>query len=423
MPFVPGRARGRVKHGIAKAGSEDVVVVPFNELRAFGVRPAGVVLVGGAPLSHPMIRLLSQRIPTVVVTPEQAEIFAEGSLLTIDGTNGVVSTSESVDAVASWSEPQASQCGRPYFTADGQAVELRASVGDAVAAASAVTCGATSLGLVRSEYLIPEGGRRPTKDFFCQTLAAICEAAQKLPVNIRLIDLAEDKRPPWMGALPGMAGPLGLQGVRLYGVEPVRSVVRAEIDAVGEIASLSDVSLILPYVTHPEEFIRWRGEIMERLDTPVNIGCILETPAAALAMAEWLEMADVIAIGCNDLMQCLFAADRDLIEVGHLLDPYAPTLYRFLRYVAQLAAGQVARVQLCGLLPQLPRTLPVLMGLGYRVFSVEPMQIPELARIVSETNIHDSQALASDVCAASNSTRVRQLLSLPAGSAWNVRFS
>ncbi len=111
-----------------------------------------------------------------------------------------------------------------------------------------------------------------------------------------------------------------------------------------------------------------------------------ESPAAVLAMPHWFEVADFVAIGCNDLMQCLFAADRDLAEVRRHLDPYSPELFRFLKQAAEAAGDNINKVQLCGLLPQLPGVLPVLLGMGFRVFSVAPVMIPYLAKIASETN-------------------------------------
>ena len=89
-----------------------------------------------------------------------------------------------------------------------------------------------------------------------------------------------------------------------------------------------------------------------------------EVPAAILDMQHWFEVADFVSIGCNDLMQCLFAADRDIPELRNYLDPCAPALFRFLRQAATAAGENIDKVQLCGLLPQMPGVLPVLLGMG-----------------------------------------------------------
>jgi phosphoenolpyruvate-protein kinase (PTS system EI component) len=111
-------------------------------------------------------------------------------------------------------------------------------------------------------------------------------------------------------------------------------------------------------------------------------------------------------------MQCLFAADRDLPELSAHLDPYAPVLYRFLRQAAEAAGENLGNVQLCGLLPQMPGVLPVLLGMGYSAFSVEPMMIPYLARITAETSQSQAQVLVDEICAAKESREVRELLGL-----------
>jgi phosphoenolpyruvate-protein kinase (PTS system EI component) len=127
-------------------------------------------------------------------------------------------------------------------------------------------------------------------------------------------------------------------------------------------------------------------------------------------MPHWFEVADFVSIGCNDLMQCLFAADRDLAEVGRYLDPYSPELFRFLNLASETAGDNIDSVQLCGLLPQLPAVLPVLLGMGFRAFSVTPVMVPHLAKIAGEVSLSLAEDLARQVCMAKNTAQVRGLL-------------
>jgi len=99
--------------------------------------------------------------------------------------------------------------------------------------------------------------------------------------------------------------------------------------------------------------------------------------------------------------------------------PYAPLLFRFLQQVALAAGPHLAKVQVCGLLPQLPGVLPVLTGLGYRAFSVEPLLIPYLARTIRQTKLQQAEKLAAQVCDADNSQGVRRLLGLSPEAAWS----
>ncbi|MDX1251766.1 MAG: phosphoenolpyruvate-protein phosphotransferase [Gammaproteobacteria bacterium] len=419
MPFVPGRARGIVRRGMAGAGPDNLLVLAQHELQPFAVPPAGVVVVDGAPLSHPMIRLLGKGIPTVMVTAAQAADLPPGMEAVLDGASGLITDTAVEETVpsAAFATPLR---GGELMTADGSAVDLRASVADAAGAATALANGATAIGSLRSEFLAPLAGEQPDAAFYEQALRDVCEIMRPLPVTVRLPDFSPDKLPSWLEPIPGMASALGLRGARLYGIEPVRSVFHAIVQAAARLASEYDLALLIPYVTRLEEFRRLRHEVERLSPVPLAMGSMIETPAAALAISDFLSAADFVTLGCNDLMQGLFAADRDLAEVGALLDPYAPVLFRFLKRLAEEAGDEVGRVQVSGLLPQVPGILPLLLGMGYRVFSVEPVMIPYLAHTVATTDVVPAQALMIAVCAAADAESVRELLGLPRGADWAV---
>lgn len=415
-PFVPGQARGLLHSGPAPA-ADAVRLLDQRELGAFTGEAAALLVVDGAPLSHPMIRLLGRGIPTLMISRAQAAALSTGTEVVVDGQSGWVDTPAAAASWPLWQAPESPRAGKPVQTADGQAVALRASVGDVAAAAAARGAGATAIGLVRSEYLA--GGESPPDAArFEGALGELCRAAGSLSVTVRLLDVAADKRPAWLAPQPGMTGALGLQGPRLYDLAPVWKVVQAQLRALARLAVRHELAVLVPFLARPEEFRRWRKEIERLLPVPLPLGAMLETPAAVLALRDFANLADFVAIGCNDLMQCLFAADRDVPEVSHLLDPYAPVLFRLLRQAAEAAGEDRARVQICGLLPQVPGVLPVLLGLGYRAFSLEPRLIPHLAAVVLRTDMASAERLAAAVCAAVDADGVRELLGAGAGSAW-----
>jgi phosphoenolpyruvate-protein kinase (PTS system EI component) len=299
------------------------------------------------------------------------------------------------------------------LSADGVAVQLLASVRDAAAAGRAVDAGAAGIGLVRSEFIEPEDGTTPDRAFYAARFRSLCAAAAPLQVSIRLLDASPDKQPAWLPDIPGFGGALGLQGTRLFATPAVQGVIEAQLQAIAELAAASPLQVILPFLTRAEELAHWAGWLRARLPDTVAVGAMVETPAAALDAAGWLAHADFLAVGCNDLMQALFAADRDRPELAPLLDPYAPLLYRLLRQLAMTAGDRIDRVRLCGLLSQLQGTLPLLLGLGFRQFSVDPPHIPYLAQTVRQLQISDAEALADQVCAARRSEQVLRLLGLP----------
>ncbi len=407
FPFAPGQARGVLRHGAAAADPATVCVLRQEEIQQLARDPAGIVLVEGAPLSHPALRLLSRAVPTVLLAAPQLAHLPEGSAVFLDGRSGVIARSTQAGGAA---PPPAGEVS----TRDGVRLTLRASVGSAAAAARARALGASGIGLVRSEYLLPADGSRPDAAFFAATLSELCGAAAPLPVTVRLVDIAGDKRPGWLPPLPGLAGALGLQGARLFDAEPVRSVYLAELEGLAHIAAHHALSVLIPYVVTPEELARRHDEIRTRLPEHIAVGAMVETPAAALAIEDWLALTDFVALGCNDLMQCLFAADRDLPVLRGLLDPCAPALWRLLAHIAARAGSALAgRVQVCGLLCQLPGVLPLMVGLGFRIFSVDPVMLPYLA--AEAAGIHSRQAAewAQRACRARFAREVRDLIRLP----------
>jgi len=361
-----------------------------------------------------MIRLFRAGIPTLLLSRAQAETLEEGEELVLDGDRGWLGPAAA--APPALAQPPPPQAGQPVTTADGIAVSLRASVADSAGAAQALAQGAAAIGLVRSELLMPASGAAPDADFYQTALAALYQAAAPLTLTLRLIDLAGDKLPAWLPPEPGAFTALGLQGSRLYDREPVRSVLLAQLEAITRLAPRHPLALIIPFVVGPRDFTRWRDELAPHLPPSTAFGAMAETPAAVLALPELLAAADLVAIGCNDLSQCLFAADRDLPEVAPYLDPYAPALFRFLASAAQAAGPDLERVMLCGLLPQLPGLLPVLVGLGYRAVSVEPLLIPRLAQGLRRLTAPRALELAARVCAAGDGADVRQILALPSGA-------
>jgi phosphoenolpyruvate-protein kinase (PTS system EI component) len=402
-PFSPGQARGVLR----RPGSGDgILLVEQGELPGVTGPPAGLVVVGAAPFSHAMIRLLDFGVPVVMVDRDLAAELQPGRELWMDGERGLLTLPAGDRPVA----PPPPPPHGPVRTADGESVELRCSVADAPAAARARAAGAAAIGLVRTEYLFPEDGTFPDVSYYEKAFAALCDAAGPLPVTLRLLDVAVDKRPPWLGAEPAAPGPLGMQGARLYHRGAVGRVFRAQVAGVGRLADRHALRLLVPYLTSPQEFLHWRGQILDALPRPVPVGAMVETPALAMMLDRLMVLADFVALGLNDLMQCLFAADRDQAELGPYLDPHAPALYRFLSVLAARAGERVGEIQLCGLLPQLPGVLPVLLGLGFRVFSVSPGLVPHVARRAEAIHLPEARALAERICSATDSASVQGLL-------------
>ena len=430
-PYVHGLVRGVLQRGMDGLGAGKLCVLSHKDIGLIVQGPqaddqalvrkfhgSGIIAVGGAPLSHGMIRLFSLGVPTVIVSSEQLMGLSDGMALILDGAAGLISDPSQATLAATRIEPVTPQPGASVRTADGAQLRLMASISGSFGAANAVACGAAAIGLVRSEYLLPTDDSSPDADYFESVFEGLCDAVHPLPLTVRLVDIAAGKSFSGKAGMSDVDRTLGARGSQLYSIESVHRIFQAQVEAVGRLAARFDLSLILPNVWGLEAYLRWRSEIERLQNKAVRIGAMAETPAAALAIADLAKRADFVAIGCNDLMQCFFGIDRNIAELSQFLDPCAPALLRFLREVAVAAGERLAEVQLCGLLPQSPGVLPVLVGIGFRSFSVEPRMIPYLAETIRGIDTVSASALATSVCSAPDSETVRGLLGLPQGSAW-----
>jgi phosphoenolpyruvate-protein kinase (PTS system EI component) len=413
IPYAPGCVQGRLQQHSNSTTDQDILLLSQNELPSLRIhKPAGLIVIDGAPYSHGMIQQLRLGIPLVIISAPQADLLPANSYLQIDGNSGVIKTITS-DTVLAYEPPPAAVLGHTTPTADGVDVYLNASVSGISAATLAVDNGAAAIGLVRSEFLQPPQAQTPDSGFYLHAFTAICEAAQPLAVTVRLLDLAPDKKPPWLPKLPGMQGPSGLQGVRLYRYAAMEQVVHAQLAVIDQLATRFQIRLLVPFVTTNKEFQHWRDTIKSMISTPTAVGAMLEIPAAVLDIRSWLHEADFVSIGCNDLMQNLFAADRDLPQLQRYLNPYTPALFRFLRQTAISAGDRINKIQLCGLLPQWPGILPVLVGMGYTSYSCEPLKIPYLAQSIRATTVKKLQPVVELVCNAPDAQEVCRLLDAP----------
>jgi phosphoenolpyruvate-protein kinase (PTS system EI component) len=415
-PFVPGRAHGPICRDV-RACRDAVLVVSQAQLPLVNDRPAGLIVINAAPLSHAMIRLLALGIPTVLVANADAARLQEGEPVTVEGENGVIHTGSGRTA---WRPPAPPHPGVPVSMRDGTVVALLASVGTMASARRAVQSGASALGLVRTEFLVPPGDSPPDAAFYDTAFAELAAASEPLALTFRLLDIAADKQPAWLARMVSEQGAIAGCGAALFRHEAVLQVVRAQLAALDRLAPRRPVRIIVPSGITLEEFRYWREYASTRLSAAVPVGTMIESPATALDLGSWLDAADFAAIGCNDLMQGFFGVDRGRPELAHRLDPYAPELLDVLARAAAAADKAIHRVQLCGLLPQVEGILPVLVGFGYRTFSVEPVLIPWLAYALRGWRGAECERLAQRVPTQPHSDAVRTLLGVPLDRPWGL---
>lgn len=408
IPYVPGMARGVLHRGYDAAPGHISIYSPHDRKPPASTSSA-IIVVEGAPFSHPMIRLRARCVPIVMVDKSAAAQLVEGTEVVVDGASGLVT--DEPDNALTKAVPATPEPGRPVLLADGEEVHLLASVASVASARAALSCGGGAIGLLRSEFLQPADERLPDESYYRAEISEICAAAAPLSVTFRLLDVARDKTPQWLPATAADGDALGMHGVRLFREAPVRRVLHAQLAALDALNARFNLRVLVPSLANYDEMGYWVDYVRQRLAQPIAIGAMAETPAGVLDMHRWFDTADFVAVGCNDLMQCLFGADRDRPGLRAYLDPYAPALFRFLRYAAEMTAADLDRTRLCGLLPQLHGVLPILIGLGYRVFSVDPYLIPYLAQTVRQITLADTRAMSMQACEAADSGEIMQMFS------------
>ncbi|MGD8908453.1 MAG: phosphoenolpyruvate-protein phosphotransferase [Chromatiales bacterium] len=407
MAYVPGLASGELQSGTSDPGG--IALVDLTQALEPITPPAAFIIVGGAPLSHAMIELVARGIPTVVIDREQAGLLTPGVKVSIDGATGVIIINGG-ENLPPPRIPHPPKSGYPIQLADGTAVWLLASVRNCEQAHQALISGASGIGLVRSEFIASDAPHPPDVSRLTEEFENLCNAAGHLTVTLRLIDIAADKPPRWLSKAPHILSPLGMQGSRLYHHEPVNLVLGAQLTALAELSDRYPIEVLIPFISRRDELLHWLEFIRNTLPDRVPIGAMAETPGAVVDLANWGDLVDFFSVGTNDLIQYFFGADRDEPALSDMLDPYAPALYRLLQQVAADADKYRDEIRLCGVLPRLSGVLAILVGLGYRRFSVDPIWIPYLAESLYSTTIAEAKALASRVCNCKDSQEVVKTL-------------
>ena len=363
----------------------------------------------GGKTSHTAIVARSMDIPAVVGAREASRIIRRDDWVVIDGDAGIVIVDPSPIVLEEYRFPQRqSDLGRerlarlrntPAVTLDGEQVELMANIELPGDATSALEAGAVGVGLFRSEFLfMNRNGELPGEDEQFDAYRTAVESMRGFPVTIRTVDIGADKPLDRMSANElrhehALSPALGLRAIRWSLSEP--SMFRQQLRAILRAAAYGKVRLLIPMVAHLSEvrqtmeaLARARQQLVEagKPFGEVEVGAMIEVPAAALALPSFLRQFDFVSIGTNDLIQYVLAIDRADESVAHLYDPWHPAVLGLLsRTIAQArAAGKP--VSVCGEMAGDPAFTELLLAMGLRSFSMHPAHIASIKQRVLRTD-------------------------------------
>jgi phosphotransferase system enzyme I (PtsI) len=380
----------------------------------------GFVTDVGGRTSHTAIVARSMDIPAVVGAREASRLIRQDDWVVIDGDCGAVVVNPSPIVLEEYrfrqrqSELERARLSRlrhtPAVTLDGERVELLANIELPGDASAALAAGAVGVGLFRSEFLfMNREGDLPGEDEQYEAYRAAVEAMCGLPVTIRTVDIGADKSIDRLSLQElrrehALNPALGLRAIRWSLSEP--EMFRQQLRAILRASAHGKVRLLIPMLTTITE-VRATFDALERvrrqLDeagrayTAVDVGAMIEVPAAALSLPAFLRYFDFVSLGTNDLIQYTLAIDRTDEAVSHLYDPWHPAVLKLIAETIAAATAAGRPVSVCGEMAGDPVFTELLLAMGLRSFSMHPTQLAAVKQRILRVDCRRLAAQLRDV--------------------------
>jgi phosphotransferase system enzyme I (PtsI) len=379
---------------------------------------AGFVTDVGGKTSHTAIVARSMDIPAVVGARTASQLVRQDDWVIIDGDAGVVIVDPSPIILAEYGFKQRQlhlERGRlsrllntPSVTLDGEKVELLANIEMPEDAAVALRAGAVGVGLFRSEFLfMGRYGHLPDEEEQYQAYRRAVEGMQGLPVTIRTVDVGADKPVGGPKDDQYLNPALGLRAIRWSLADPAMFIT--QLRAILRSAAHGKVNILIPMLAHLNEIrqtVALIDEARASLDRdgiahgPVQLGAMIEIPAAALMLKTFLKYFDFLSVGTNDLIQYTLAIDRADQSVAHLYDPTHPAVLHLLADTIATCNAMGKHVAVCGEMAGDTALTKLLLGLGLRSFSMHPAQMLAVKQEVLRSDTSKLAPWAQEVLAS-----------------------
>ncbi|HUX91638.1 MAG TPA: phosphoenolpyruvate--protein phosphotransferase [Gallionellaceae bacterium] len=388
---------------------------------------AGILTDLGGATSHTSIVARSLNKPCVVGLHHARELIKDNDMLIVDGAQGVVIVNPDKQILAEYKlrhsqlELERQKLKRlktsRASTLDGTAIELHANIELPSDLAEVKDNGASGIGLFRSEFLFLNRATLPDEEEQFLAYRSVAEGMKGLPVTIRTFDLGADKQ--LNGAKRVASNPaLGLRAIRLCLAEP--QLFKTQLRALLRASVYGDIKILIPMLSGTAEINQTLNFIAAAkigLDIDglsynpnVQIGGMIEIPAAALSLDAFVKKLDFLSIGTNDLIQYTLAIDRTDDEVAHLYDPLHPAVLYLLSHIISGANKAGVPVSVCGEMAGELAYTRLLLGLGLRQFSMHPAQLLATKQRVLTTSIPEIAILTQRMLRASDPMKIRELL-------------
>ena len=367
----------------------------------------------GGRTSHSAIMARSLEIPAIVGTKEVTSIAKDGDIIIVDGLSGDVFLNPSEEVVAEYrakAEAFADQQAEweklkdsKTYTKDGHQVELAANIGTPKDLEGVVHNGAEGVGLYRTEFLYMDSHEMPTEEDQFEAYKAVLEGMNGKPVVVRTMDIGGDKELPYL-PLPHEMNPfLGYRAIRISLHEP--EMFRTQLRALLRASVYGKLRIMFPMIATLNDFRGAKALLEEEkakliaegvaVSDDIQVGIMIEIPAAAVLAHQFAKEVDFFSIGTNDLIQYTMAADRMNERVSYLYQPYNPSILTLIKHVIDSAHKEGKWAGMCGEMAGDQTAVPLLVGLGLDEFSMSASSVLKTRSLISKLTLSDMQALAA----------------------------
>ena len=380
----------------------------------------GIITEVGGKTSHSAILARALEIPAVLSVPDATELVKDKETAIVDGTEGVVFVNPDGDVLSQYIRKREDYIrkqselkgfyGKETKTKDGTSLELFCNIGTPKDAKKAIECDGEGIGLFRSEFLFMDNNHMPTED---EQFAAYKEVAETMggkPVIIRTLDIGGDKDIPYLNMKKEENPFLGYRAVRYclgnkdsYMIQ-LRAIVRA--------SAFGKIKIMIPLVTCVDELREVKALVEEikkdfdanniAYDKDIEVGCMIETPAASLIADILAKEADFFSIGTNDLTQYTMSVDRGNSDVAYLYSTFQPSVLRSIKNIIECGNKAGIPVGMCGEAAADPLMIPLLISFGLTEFSVNPVLVLTARCIISKWSKKEADELTNTVMALDN---------------------
>ena len=368
----------------------------------------------GGRTSHTSIMARSLELPAIVGTSDVTQKVQNGDYLILDAVNNKIYLNPTAETIDQLKAVQAQYINEknelaklkdlPAITLDGHQVEVCANIGTVRDVAGAERNGAEGVGLYRTEFLFMDRDALPTEEEQFQAYKAVAEAMGSQAVIVRTMDIGGDKDLPYMD-LPKEENPfLGWRAIRIC--LDRKEILHTQLRAILRASSFGKLRIMFPMIISVEEVRMLKAELEllkaqlreegKTFDETIEVGVMVETPAAATVAHHLAKEVDFFSIGTNDLTQYTLAVDRGNELISHLYNPMAPSVLTLIKQVIDASHAHGKWTGMCGELAGDERATLLLLGMGLDEFSMSSISIPRIKKIIRNANFEDVKALAEE---------------------------